>query len=154
MFISTRNIKGQNIKRKELVYATEWMSNLLMGSRLSSKIHIDYIFKPIKEKALCLDNDDAYYPRIFEITIQSKLSRDEILGVIAHELVHVKQFARRELTHLGSPNPKFKGSIFSSDIDYWDAPWEIEAYGREVGLVARYNQHLHDTPNLSKRLIY
>lgn len=154
MFISTRNIKNQNIKRKELVYMTNWMGDLLMGSRLSTKIHIDFIFKKIREKALCLDNDDAYYPRIFEITIQDGLDRDEIIGAIAHELVHVKQFARRELTHLGSPNPKFKGSIFSSDINYWDAPWEIEAYGREVGLVARYKEHLELNPNLKRRLIY
>jgi len=45
------------------------------------------------------------------------------MSTLAHELVHVKQFARGELTH----NLQYWKGKDCSDTDYWKQPWEIEA---------------------------
>ena len=81
----------------------------------------------------CLELDDN---RTFEIEADKKLRLRKLLETIAHEMVHVKQYARRELhpvhnTWCGKTyNPK--------KTSYWDLPWEIEAHGREVGLFVRW----------------
>ena len=81
----------------------------------------------------CLELDDN---RTFEIEADKKLRLRKLLETIAHEMVHVKQYARRELhpvhdTWLGKTyNPK--------KVSYWDLPWEIEAHGREAGLFVRW----------------
>jgi hypothetical protein len=61
------------------------------------------------------------------------------LEVLAHEMVHVKQYARGEL-YVGAYSGKhrWQGKWVSDNINYWDAPWEIEAHGRESGLFIQY----------------
>ena len=81
----------------------------------------------------CLELDDN---RTFEIEIDRSMRLRNMLETLAHEMVHVKQYARRELhpvhdTWCGKTyNPK--------KVSYWDLPWEIEAHGREVGLFIRW----------------
>ena len=81
----------------------------------------------------CLELDTK---RNFEIEVDRKLTLRKLLETVAHEMVHVKQYARRELhpvhnTWCGKTyNPK--------KVSYWDLPWEIEAHGREVGLFIRW----------------
>jgi hypothetical protein len=81
----------------------------------------------------CLETDNN---RTFEIELDRKLPLRKLMETLAHEMVHVKQYARRELhpvydTWCGKTyNPK--------KVSYWDLPWEIEAHGREVGLFIRW----------------
>ena len=81
----------------------------------------------------CLELDDK---RSFEIEVDRRLRLRTLLETVAHEMVHVKQYARRELhpvhdTWCGKTyNPK--------KVSYWDLPWEIEAHGRETGLFVRW----------------
>lgn len=85
-------------------------------------------------------DDDAVYdrPRSFEIEINSSARLRRLLETVAHELVHVKQFARGEL-YEGIRANKFRWQgEWIEDLDYWDQPWEIEAHGREVGLFIRW----------------
>jgi hypothetical protein len=49
-----------------------------------------------------------------------------MLTTLAHELVHVKQYVKKEM-----PKDITEG-------DYWDRPHEIEAHGRETGLFIRW----------------
>lgn len=74
-------------------------------------------------------------PREFRIELNKTKSFRYTLMTLAHECVHLKQFALGEindsLTH-------WKGVRMSSDLDYWDSPWEIEARGREAGLYVRF----------------
>jgi len=63
----------------------------------------------------------------------------KILIGLGHELVHVKQYLNGEMFDYVSGGVKYKGSYFdhsyqNSQEAYYDAPWEIEAYGRELGL--------------------
>ena len=59
---------------------------------------------------------------------------------LAHEMVHVKQWAKDEMYEYMEPHMvRFKGEkIHLNEVDYWDYPWEIEAYGRQLGLFIRF----------------
>ena len=78
-------------------------------------------------------------PRAFEIEVHSKLTLRRLLETVAHEMVHVKQYARGELYQGSRVNKhRWQGVWLDKDPDYWDQPWEIEAHGRECGLFVRW----------------
>jgi hypothetical protein len=81
----------------------------------------------------CLELDNN---RQFEIELDRTLSQRKLLETLAHEMVHVKQYARRELHPV---TDTWCGKTYNPDkVSYWDLPWEIEAHGREVGLFVRW----------------
>ena len=81
----------------------------------------------------CLELEDN---RTFEIEIDRKLTMRKMLETVAHEMVHVKQYARKELN---SDHDLWLGkTVNPTKVDYWDLPWEIEANGREAGLFIRW----------------
>lgn len=86
----------------------------------------------------CLELDNK---REFEIEADRRLRLRKLLETIAHEMVHVKQYARRELHPV---NDTWCGKTYNpKKVSYWDLPWEIEAHGREVGLFIRWAEK-HD----------
>ena len=78
-------------------------------------------------------------PRRFELEINSSVRLRRLLETVAHEMVHVKQFAKGELYQGIRVNKhRWQGEWVDNDSDYWDLPWEIEAHGREIGLFVRW----------------
>jgi len=71
-------------------------------------------------------------------------------------MVHLKQYAKGELKDYARVKSiKWKGQVYDEDrIDYWDHPWEIEAYGRERGLYIRfYGLSKNEKQGLTKNTI-
>lgn len=56
------------------------------------------------------------------------------LATLAHEMVHVKQFARGELNESLT---RWKNKD-CSDTEYWDQPWEVEARELQYDLVIKF----------------
>ena len=59
------------------------------------------------------------------------------LSTLAHEMVHVKQFAKGEL------NPtltQWKSNKYCENIEYWDQPWEKEARRLQHKLVLEFEK--------------
>ena len=70
--------------------------------------------------------------REFLIELHPYISGKEILKALAHEFVHVKQYVYGELNE---SQTEWQGEPIDSDaMDYYELPFEIEAYGREAGL--------------------
>ena len=70
--------------------------------------------------------------REFLIELHPYISGKQILKTLAHEFVHVKQYVYEELNE---EQTQWQGEPIDSDaVDYFELPWEIEAYGREAGL--------------------
>jgi hypothetical protein len=70
------------------------------------------------------------------------MTKKPMLVALAHECVHVRQYARMELRQLADGKMRWKGvdydeSAMSTD-DYWLLPWECEARGLELGLYYHY----------------
>jgi hypothetical protein len=63
-----------------------------------------------------------------------EFTKTELAANLAHELVHAKQYI---LDEINAVDYTWKSNDFS-DCGYYDQPWEIEAYHREVILVKRY----------------
>lgn len=79
--------------------------------------------------------------KVFELELNSR--KDTIYRTLAHEFVHIKQYIRKELIDLDNGEVIWNGEKFQAlnNDSYWDAPWEIEAYGKELGLVTRYTEN-------------
>jgi hypothetical protein len=68
------------------------------------------------------------------------MQRYKMLQCLAHEMVHVKQYAKGELSN-ELITAKWQGKTFkltNSMEDYFNWPWEIEAYGRDRSLYLFY----------------
>ena len=134
-------------KRQIMIDFTEWCANKLLSSRMrkqvSISIHGSNHKKFTKEGLYGLtevhQDDDWNRPRNFTIRITNKFKILRCLVIIAHEMVHIKQQTRGELTYCGRTGvPKWNGVLVCEKTDYWDLPWEIEAHGREKGLVYQW----------------
>jgi len=75
-------------------------------------------------------------PRQFLIEVHPGLGASTILSTLAHEMVHVKQY----LTGQTDENlESWLGKRVNYEkTDYWDQPWEIDAHGREDGLLTKF----------------
>ena len=103
-------------------------------------LDISVIFKKIPEKentigtCLMLDNN-----RNFEIEIQKGLSFDEIVKTLCHEMVHVKQYARNEMTDsYWKGQMRWRNRFIDKNTRYSKLPWEREAYRKQNTLAKSY----------------
>lgn len=154
------SVKGaqSTIFRKHIKWATEFYASKLMSKRMNESLDITIILKDELDDnsdGSCSfeDHDDGI--RYFELEIDRKNSQRQILLNLAHEMVHVKQFACGELKDGLKPATTYWQGIQVDDnqVDYWDTPWEIEAHGREKGLFTRFKHH-YNLLDLYKRPQY
>ena len=63
----------------------------------------------------------------------------DVLKILAHELVHVKDYVLGNLA-MRKVGMVYRGAIFDTEtlLDYFKLPYEIEAYGREKGLLVSF----------------
>ena len=141
------HIKGSNkYNRKLIEAATWWYADKLMGKRLMSglEIHIN-LRKNLIDKEDCegtatWEDDYCDRPKEFTIELDVTYSIRDALITLAHEMVHVKQWAKGEMYEYLKPGlVRFHKTKFDIDnIDYWDYPWEVEAFGKQLGLFIRF----------------
>lgn len=64
--------------------------------------------------------------------------------VLAHEMVHARQFIRGELEENADGTVLWKGEIFKEaefmSDEYWHAPWEMEARALEAWLIHKWEK--------------
>ena len=147
---SPSHMKKRITKQKYAMDLPHFCIKKLMPKMTSLDINIEFMTGLYTEDEIygaCFPCTDAKNPREFQIQIDSKLPLRRMLETVAHEMVHVKQYARNELqrgsefklegtTVLTKTYDLWKGKRYN--IEYWDSPWEIEAHGREVGLFIRW----------------
>lgn len=140
--------ENKRISPQEIKYSANWMSALIMSAQLRKNIKVNISFKD--EKGLMgsteiTDYDDRM-PRKFLVRLDPRGTRLTTLKTLAHELVHVKQFARGEMVDLvRTDHIKWNRQYIDPEkLDYWDLPWEIEAFGREYGMYRRYTNHIKE----------
>lgn len=124
-------VGGSKSQKKHTKAMVEFCVKTLMP-RMNLDITVN-LCNPTGAMGYCLEEDNN---RTFELEIDKTQSLRGLLETVAHEMVHVKQYAKREL----SPDKhEWMGKTYNPDeVNYWDLPWEIEAHGREIGLFVRY----------------
>jgi len=134
--------KAEHMCKAEIKFATAFFANYVMGERLAKNLDFEIRFEDQGKMAEghCHPLDGERRPRSFEIGINPRLQRYKMLQCLAHEMVHVKQYARGELTS-ELLDAKWQGKVYkitSSFEDYLNWPWEVEAYGRDRALYLFY----------------
>jgi len=142
---------------KMALYAmTEFaMARLVESKRLRNNLSIDVHFRHHSaEGEAMIDHDtNPYRPRHFRVIIDHhRLESDnygrkrdvtewahEVLKTLAHELVHVKQYVMGELS-MRREGLCYRGVHYDVKTltEYFELPYEIEAYGREKGLLIAF----------------
>ena len=152
--IHARNI--DNKLRVALYAMTEFaMARLVPSNRLRNNVSINIHLKHHDEggEAMLEDYADRYRPRDFKIIIDhhraeiddyNRIRNDTewghtILRTLAHELVHVKQYLIGDLSWRDK-GMMWKGEKFAPEYltDHLDTPYEVEAYGKEKGLLVSF----------------
>ena len=122
------------VKRAALFYAEQ-----LISSKLRENIYLRIKFNPkidVYGYASILEYNNSRKAREFEIELHPGIGAAEILKCLAHEMTHIKQYAYNETNETLT---RWRGHKVDSDvIDYWNQPWEIEAYGMESGLFSKF----------------
>lgn len=139
--------KNEKLTRKELLIATKYYASQLMTERMCKSLTI---FVKSDMNHWCDGSsvwiDSNHRPKEFSIILDSKMSKRRQLITLAHEMVHVKQHAIGELkSMLMKREERWQGRyIKENELHYFEKPWEIEAYGRELGLYQMYMQWKKD----------
>jgi len=127
---------------QELIAATKYYGRELLSKQLYKNIHVEIILvSTLPDLGNCCITyyNDWYKAREFEIQLRRKKSTKSMLQTLAHEMVHLKQFAKGQLN---DDHTKWKGqSIDADNISYHDLPWEIEASTMEYILYALYQDY-------------
>ncbi len=137
----TGGIRGQREKAESIAH---YVIQKLMPRMRTLNIEIEIKdFEGDDSCGYCLPAGHANpsRPRDFEIEINRYLDMRTMLETVAHEMVHVKQYARKELFETSVGKHRWLDEWYDdSKLSYWDLPWEIEAHGRECGLFVRWAQ--------------
>jgi hypothetical protein len=149
--MAIRHIFGVNKKiiDDEFRVATDCMLGLLIpDKKVLKKVKIDLTFETDASRPNLTAYVDTYIDAKdkmeYLMYIRPTQSRKNQLTSLAHELVHVKQYSYGELTICSEGiTPQWNGMPFGETV-YWDQPWEIEARGREHGLLVRYADFLSE----------
>ena len=96
-------VRGSNFKtRKKVLIAAVWMLYDQLGNRVAPNItlEIDLIKSLIHDEAVfgdCFAADSMRYnrPRYFQIRLDAGLELPVLLETLAHEIVHLRQYAFR-----------------------------------------------------------
>jgi hypothetical protein len=142
---------GENSQHKvnNLCSATEFYLNLLLNEDIINDLTIDIEIDPeLNLSGECYPMEEDPNPRHFVIRLNPETSSESIYATLAHELVHVKQFATGEMyDYISFDGQKlqvvksWKGKTWEPEenqCSYYDSPWEIEAFGREVGMYHKW----------------
>lgn len=134
-------------KKAVIFYGKYLIGNGKLYNNLKLTIQFEKMSSMSDDYAYCDWVDDNNLRREFVIGIDRSLNKKETMLALAHEMVHLKQYARGEMKDIHHPvrMVKWQGERYLyEEMDYWECPWEIEAYGREKGLYLKFLNYLKD----------
>jgi hypothetical protein len=148
LILRTKGVTLTQNERKILKMATHYYASRLMTDRLSNSLQINinvikdfYAQNKILGEAFPTDERNTKQKN-FVINLEWNKLGKKLLQCLAHEMVHVKQYATGELKFHERRNlVTFQREQYQDD-EYWESLWEIEAYGREVGLYQKFKPTL------------
>ena len=114
---------GKKYQREIAEKVVHFMMDRLLPRVRTLEINVE--IKPLKGDAYgwCLMCDDK--GKEFELEIRNNLPLKDFITTICHEMVHVKQYYRKEMDDTGM---RWKKGKVAKKTDYLDLPWEKEAY--------------------------
>lgn len=127
--------------RDELLVASHFFGKLLLSRQMLPHIDIEIVMKTATKDLGCCSvtyYNDWYKPRQFEIVLKRHKSYKNTIATLAHEMVHMKQFAKGELNL--DLTRWHKTPIDTEQMLYQEWPWEVEASACEYIMYNLYKQ--------------
>jgi len=133
------------LKRETLRQAAEYFLSELKITRKSNPLDIEISLCKLDALGYCDFNYD-FVDSELTISLNKNQSLDELITTLAHELVHAKQYLKKELKSSGF-NTYWKGCLSNNQ------EWEDEAYSKEEELFLNFKGSTsYDNQKISKRL--
>jgi len=130
--------KNQTVLRSAADY---FMQELLSARKINNTfLQIRFLKMTDDFNGFCHVHDDEENdnnPKMFNIDVNSKLSIQDMIETIAHEMVHMRQFRNKELVYRDKFT-RFNGVAYSVNMPYKKHPWEKEAYKLEKTLSKKF----------------
>ena len=127
---------GKKLEREIVQETVEWCLKKLLPRHRTIDVTVE--IKKIDAFGYCMEEDDK--GRTFTLTICKGLGLFDLVSTVCHEMVHLKQYARRELRNVNGKT-MWKKKVYNN-VNYWDAPWEKQAFKEEVGLALECFQQM------------
>ena len=153
MIVEIEGYRSQNLNLYRAVgNAVEFYGEVLLGKRMAKNVYVSVkLTKNLKKKekayGFCHIIDDSLSrPREFNIELDASMRHpfSQILTWLAHEMVHLKQFVRKELWDYESGRVQWKSRAYSKKVHYDDQPWEKEAYRLESELYEMFEEEYYE----------
>ena len=153
MIVEIDGYRSQNLDLYQaLGNAVEFYGEVLLGKRMAKYVHVSVkLTKNLKKKeqayGFChIIDDNLSKPREFMIELDASMRHpfSQILTWLAHEMVHLKQFVRKELWDYESGRVQWKSRAYSKKVHYDDQPWEKEAYRLESELYEMFEEEYYE----------
>lgn len=131
-------VYGGTKKQRWLVEdITWWFCDKYFKRFKSFNIEIDLCKIPEKVQGWCMEIDK----NCSHIQIDKRLEGDDFITCVLHELVHVKQQFKGELKEINGIEKMWKGEVHIG-VDYYNLPWEKEAYHMQEVLLDEYKKDM------------
>jgi hypothetical protein len=147
------SIRGPNDKlsKKEIREIIKLFASLLLTKRLAKYIFVEVQFLDMSGNSwgFCTPTDFDYNNhREFEILINRNLTKTNQIRTIAHEMVHLRQYAVGDLKQYKNEKYKWLGrKMIMTEEDYDIMPWEIQAHLAENIMLAQYRKYCRKAKN-------
>lgn len=126
----TCNAVRQTRVRRFALASVLFHAEKLHIANLGAWIHIEFVAGKEKNEKTYADCAMVKKNTIV-IEIDAHLKNDRMLEIIAHEMVHAKQYLKGQLATRGN-SLIWKGKKVSSKLAYHETPWEKEAMSKEI----------------------
>lgn len=127
-------------KAKVQKYAEDIMTHYFNDNRLKRYVDIDiYMLTDLEgAEGYCYGNKDTIEIELARSNEFEKFTHKRMMESLAHELTHAKQYIRGEIK--GTNMIWYSGGIREDcqDMDYYEQPWEKEAFAAEKILYGLY----------------
>ena len=118
-------VGGKKSERAVAEEVVQWCVKKLLPRHRTLDIYVE--FSKIDAYGYCMEEDEK--GRVFTLTLQKGMGLFDLVSTICHEMIHLKQYAKRELRNVNGKT-MWKSKDHTNTL-YDDAPWEKEAYKLE-----------------------
>ena len=126
-------VTGSNKTKRDIAYnVVHYMIKQLMPRLRNIEIEVKLTALTGDAVGYCLMGDSN---RDFELEIDKNLNIKDLVMTLCHEMVHVKQYVRKEMDDWnGLAVARWKNKTVLPNTNYYDLPWEKEAYELQAKL--------------------
>ena len=124
---------GKKEQRQMVEDVVSYMIQRQMPRMKTLDIHV--ILKKIDDAyGYCMSESN----REFEIEVDKRLGKNQFISTVIHEMVHVWQYATKQLTQKGCKE-FWRGKDYT-DAYYSNQPWERQALRMEKSILKEYKR--------------